>query len=97
MKDGDVDECENPAIGEMEKETDKFRSVAVGSKNRPQQIRDIHSCHAESLAGRENGSEDDGSRKTPDQPLQPVHDVGFILCPPSSMSRSVSAALITPR
>src|SRR6266513_3942525 len=97
MKDGDIDERKNPAIGEMEKEANKFCSVAAGSKNRPQQIGDIHPCHTESLACRKNGSEYHGSRKPPDQPLQPVHDVRLMLFPPSSMSRNVSAALITPR
>src|SRR5437016_4557305 len=81
----------------MQKEADEFCLVAAWSKNCPEQIRDIHSCYAESLACRKNGSEYHGSRKPPDQPLQPIHNLRFSLCSPCSISRNVSAALITPR
>src|SRR5256885_3263089 len=97
MKTSDVHEREKPAVRKMNEEANQFRAVAVRSEHGPEQIRNVHSRHAKSLTGRENRSEYDGPRKTPDQPMNPVHVVRFILCVPSSMSRKVSAALITPR
>src|ERR1051326_3616289 len=75
VKPGDIDECEEPAVGEMDKEADDLRFVAVGSEHRAEQIRDVHRCQTKSLAGSKNGGEHDGAGKPPEQPVQPVHSL----------------------
>src|SRR5207244_10888661 len=67
------------------------------SKTRTHQIEYTHPYHIEPLACPDTGIQYHGSRKSPDQPLQPIHNLRFILCSPCSISRNVSAALITPK
>jgi hypothetical protein len=45
----------NPAVGEMQKETDEFSAVAVRRENRADQIRNVHPGRADALAAGQNG------------------------------------------
>jgi hypothetical protein len=55
----------NPAVGEMEEESDELCAVAIGCEDGAKHVWNIHPCHADSLAAGENGGQDDGASKTP--------------------------------
>src|SRR6266699_2190808 len=73
LKRDDVDERENPAVREMQKEADEFSAVPVRSEDRAEQIRNVHSGKTEALAAVQKGFEHDRAGKSPQQPTAPVH------------------------
>ena len=60
-----VDQRKNPAVCEMREASEQLRAIAGWCKNGAEQIRQVHSCHAEALAGGKNRREHDGAGEAP--------------------------------